>query len=104
MSACISFTHSVVRLAGAQEKLETASLLAFREFERQFANVAGALLERFGTRQRASRWMMVHRAAFEGKSAYEVALEGDVDRLWDAIVASIGVKSIDLEPLERTSF
>jgi hypothetical protein len=104
VSAGISFTHSMVRLAGAQENLETASLLAFREFERQFTNLASALLERMGTRQKASRWMMVHRAVFDGRSAYEVALEGDVDRLWDVIVSSFGLRSVDLELVGRTGF
>lgn len=102
MYAGISFTQSVVRLAGAQEKLDAASLLAFREFERQYTNIADALLERMGTRQKASRWMMVHRAVFEGKSAYEVALEGDIEHLWDAVTASIGVQQIDLEAAART--
>jgi hypothetical protein len=96
-----SFTQSVVRLAGAQEKLETASLQAFREFERQFTNIADALLERMGTRQKASRWMMVHRTIFDGRSAYEVALEGDVDHLWDAVASPGGTNVIDIETAAR---
>jgi hypothetical protein len=99
--AGISFTQSVVRLAGVQEKLETASLQAFREFERQFTDIADALLERVGTRQKASRWMMVHRAVFDGRSAYEVALEGDIDHLWDAVAPSNGANVIDIETAAR---
>ena len=75
---------------------------AFREFERQFTNIADALLERVGTRQKASRWMMVHRAIFDGRSAYEVALEGDIDHLWDVVASSSGANIIDIETAART--
>jgi hypothetical protein len=78
-------TEALVRLSGAQEKLDSAALVAFMEFERQFPALADAILGWLRTRQRASRWMMIRRATLGGKSAYELVLEGDIESLSNAI-------------------
>jgi hypothetical protein len=44
---------------------------------------------------------MVHRTIFDGRSAYEVALEGDVDHLWDAVASPGGTNVIDIETAAR---
>jgi hypothetical protein len=76
---------AVALIANVQNELDSASLVAFMEFERKFAPIVEALSHWLGTRQKAARWMMVHRVAFDGRSAFELVLEGDIERLWKAM-------------------
>ena len=58
---------------------------AFCTFESTQAGLASMLLQNVGDRHRAERWMSTQRRAFDGKSAYELLAEGDLDRVWDRV-------------------
>ena len=69
---------------------EETLLRAFVTLEARQATLANLLLESVGTRQSAARWMSAQRRAFDGKSAYEVLAEGDLDRVWDRVEVEAG--------------
>ena len=69
---------------------EQVVLKAFQALERQDAPLARILLQNIGDRQRAARWMCMHQRAFDGRSAYEVLAEGDVDSVWDRVLGTVG--------------
>lgn len=60
MCANNQLVESVVRLATAQDKLDSASLIAFMQLDRQFTSISAALLDWIGARQKAAGWMMVN--------------------------------------------
>ena len=60
---------------------------AFVTLEARQAPLACLLLESVGNRQSAARWMCAQRRAFDGKSAYELLADGDLDRVWDRVSA-----------------
>ncbi len=74
-------------LSQAQHHLEQATLSAFLEFESRHATFAQALIDWSRDRHKAARWMMIQRCAFQGKSGYELVIEGDTDTLWEYISA-----------------
>jgi hypothetical protein len=82
-----TFSSALALLTKAESNLEHASLAAFQAFETQYEQFSVAITDCMKSRQRAARWMMMHRAAFDGKSAYEIAAEGDFDMLWDTLSA-----------------
>lgn len=58
---------------------------AFDVLEAQDPALADLLLTSLGDRCRASRWMCMHQRVFQGKSAYEMLADGDIDGVWDRV-------------------
>lgn len=56
---------------------------AFDVLERQDPTLADLLLTSLGDRGRASHWMCMHQRVFQGKSAYEMLADGDIDGVWE---------------------
>lgn len=87
MCANTHLSRAFGRLIQAQRDLDDATFGAFLAFESRHLIVAQALLEWTGDRRKAARWMMFQRHVFDGKSGYELVIDGDVDTLWDHIRA-----------------
>jgi hypothetical protein len=64
---------------------EEAIQCAFGVLEQQHATLARLAVHSTGNRQRAARWMCMHQRAFEGRSAYDLLAEGDIDAVWDRL-------------------
>jgi hypothetical protein len=48
--------------------------------------LAGVLMSRFGSPIRAARWMSSHQRNFaDGRSPWELLIEGDEDAIWDVL-------------------
>ena len=67
----------------ATAKREAAIAMAFSTLQEHKPLLAQMLIENHGDHRKAARWMCLHQRAFGGKSAYEVLVEGDEDRIWD---------------------
>jgi hypothetical protein len=85
MRAKVRLSNAVGNIALAQANLDQTSLAAFSELEAQSSSLAQALVCCMGDRQRAARWMTVHRLVFDGRSAYEMAADGDIEPIWDRL-------------------
>ena len=58
---------------------------AYGIFERRYVTPAALLLQNFGDRKKAARWMCSHQKSFGGRTAYDVIVEGDDEMVWDEI-------------------
>ncbi|WP_109127460.1 antitoxin Xre/MbcA/ParS toxin-binding domain-containing protein [Dyella sp. C11] len=67
---------------------EQARMNAFNQLESQAATIASMLLQLFGNRERAARWMCMRQRPLGGRTAYEALAEGDFDRVWDLMIGS----------------
>lgn len=56
---------------------------AFDALELHHALLANMLVLRLGDRMRAARWMYSHQKPFDGKTAYDLISDGDVETVWD---------------------
>jgi len=60
---------------------------AFVELEQRHAELAEMLVLHMGSRIKAARWMCSRRDAFDGRTGYDVIATGDMDAIWDNIIA-----------------
>jgi hypothetical protein len=88
MRSNINLTDAFQHLSCAQRDLEEAVLRTFVVFELCHATIAQALEMWIGDRRKAAHWMSFRRGAFEGKSGYEMVIDGDIDKLWEHIEAA----------------
>ena len=58
---------------------------AFGVLEAQHAAIAHLAVQLTGDRQRAARWMSMHQRAFDGRLAYDLLAEGDLDTVCDQL-------------------
>jgi hypothetical protein len=58
----------------------------FGVLEEQHAAVAQLVLQFFGDRQRAVRWMCMRQRVFGGRSAYDLLADGDIDTICDHLL------------------
>lgn len=64
---------------------EAAIQGAFTALEAHHATLARLVVQQLGSRHRAARWMYMRQRAFDGRSAYDMLVEGDVDAVWDQL-------------------
>ncbi|MGC1546978.1 MAG: hypothetical protein WA777_00460 [Rhodanobacter sp.] len=86
MSDGTIFCAAVGEIEKIKEQLELTALHAFSELENQYFPLATVLIEWAGDRRNAVRWMMVPRAIFCGRSAYQMTADGDADAILDRII------------------
>ena len=72
-------------LHGLDLAREAAMQRAFGVLEEHHPAVAQLALLFAGDRQRAARWMCMHQRAFEGRSAYDLLADDDVDTVCDRL-------------------
>ncbi|HTV87177.1 MAG TPA: hypothetical protein VME63_17395 [Dyella sp.] len=58
---------------------------AFDALELHHALLAKMLVLRLGERMKAARWMCSHQKPFDGRTAYDLISDGDVETVWDAV-------------------
>lgn len=82
--------NSLAAVAEELRELERAREAAvqrgFGVLEEQHAAVAQLVLQFFGDRQRAVRWMCMHKRVFGGRSAYDLLADGDIDTICDHLL------------------
>jgi len=81
----MSFHGIAEDIRQAEALREGAIARGFAELERHDATLVRLLLENIGDRQRAARWMCMRQRAFDGRTAYDLLAEGDVDTVWDRV-------------------
>lgn len=82
------FEEAVASLAAAESLREKARKDAFDLLENEANTLARMAMQALGTRERAASWMCLRQRRLEGKCAYEVLAEGDVDRVWDLMIGA----------------
>jgi len=65
------------------------------QLETPFTSIAAALPDWIGMRPRAARWMMIHQTPCNGNFAFELNLEGENERVWEAIATALGMQRDD---------
>lgn len=88
MAKYISFRDIAEGIREAEASREATITRAFEVLEKQYSLLACMLLQNIGDRQRAARWMCMPQRAFDGRTAYEVLAEGDVDSVWERVTGS----------------
>jgi hypothetical protein len=86
----VRFVDIAAQLAQLDAQREALVLHAFDAVECRYPSLAQFLLQNLQGKPQAARWMATVRRAFEGKNAYEVLAEGDVDRVWDHLGRMLG--------------
>lgn len=86
-----SFKAVSAQLEEAYYAKEKTAFAAFSILEEHLADFSSMLITGFGDRTRAIRWMCMHHRAFEGRNAYQVIADGEVDRLWEEVTRACGV-------------
>jgi len=81
----IRFPDIAADIARINAQREALVLGSFEALERRYPELAQVLLESVGSRQRAAHWMCTHQRAFDGRMAYELLGEGDLDSVWDLL-------------------
>lgn len=84
------FERASVQLEEAYTLREKAAFAAFLVFEEHFTVFSDMLINGLGCRTRAMRWMCMHHRCFEGRNAYQVIVDGETDRLWEAVARTCG--------------
>ncbi|AIF48164.1 hypothetical protein HY57_13295 [Dyella japonica A8] len=82
------FDETVASLAAVESLRDKARMEAFDLLENEANTLANMVMQALGTRERAASWMCLRQRRLEGKSAYEVLAEGDVDRVWDLMTGA----------------
>ncbi|GLQ49186.1 hypothetical protein ACFFJT_03080 [Dyella flava] len=81
----VRLSRALERVIQAQQTLEEAEFSSFLVFESCHSMLAQALAEWMGDKKKAAHWMMIRRSTFQGKSGFELIIEGDIDRLWEHV-------------------
>jgi len=78
--------ESVSREIERTSALRDAALLAgFEALEQRNGSLAQMVLMVFGDRRRAAQWMSQPQRALDGRTAWQVLIDGDEEALWDAL-------------------
>ncbi|WP_266180355.1 DUF2384 domain-containing protein [Dyella humicola] len=86
------YEQIVADIAEVEALRDTVRKDAFALLERRASTLASMAVYTFGTRDRAANWMCLRQRCLDGKSAYQLLAEGDVDRVWDLMT---GAESAD---------
>lgn len=79
------------QLEEAHSMKERAAFAAFSILEEHLKDFSSLLISGFGDRSRAARWMCMHHRALEGRNAYLVIADGEIDRLWEEVERACGL-------------
>ena len=63
---------------------------AFSALESHHKQLAEMLILHVGGRTKAARWMCAHQKVFEGRTAYDMVSDGDMEAIWDEITNTFG--------------
>jgi len=79
----IFLKNALAQVAEAEEAKEALTAAAYQAFEMAYSTLAWTLIERLGTQAKVMRWLSMRRRIFDGRSAYHLLADGEVDAVWD---------------------
>ncbi|WP_250622887.1 hypothetical protein [Pinirhizobacter soli] len=91
MSMRDPFKALSAQLEEAYSLKEKTAFAAFSILEEHLADFSSMLITGLGGRSRAIRWMCMHHRTLEGRNAYQVIADGEVDRLWEEVTRACGL-------------
>ncbi len=81
-----SFADVVDRIDKVNALRDTVIMHGFTVLEARNPSFAHMLIQQFGDRRKAARWMCIPQRAFDGQSAYQLLADGEPDRVWSRII------------------
>jgi hypothetical protein len=84
------FSDIANELASVDAMRDQARMKAFDQLENRAGTIANMLVQLFGSRERAARWMCMRQRPLGGRTAYEALAEGDFDLVWDLMIGGEG--------------
>lgn len=88
------FKAMSARLEELQTAREQLAYVAFSMLEERQGDFAKMLILGLGDRTRAVWWMCMRHRNLEGRTAYQVMVDGEQDRLWEVVENLCGIPEL----------
>ncbi|GLQ93624.1 hypothetical protein GCM10007901_25750 [Dyella acidisoli] len=89
-----AFKNMSAQLEEIQSMREQIAFAAFSMLEERLSDFSNMLIMGLGDRTRAVWWMCMRHRNLDGRNAYQVIADGEVDRLWEVVESLCGAPEL----------